>query len=373
MARRRCPTTVKAAVATVPLNADLSGFALNDAVKALRADGHRRAARRSARRGHRRARVRRRHRELVLRGQHHAARRHRGGGGAAADRHLPLAGAVAGAAAGDRVRRPGRRRRRTRGRQRTRNDPRRIDVGHHQRAGVRRGHQLRAAADLPIPRRVGPQRRITATPLGIAVRQAGPAILASNATVVLALLTLLFASSPSTRSLGVQAAAGLVVAAVFVLLVLPPLLALFGKRLFWPFIPQVGAKPLTDSGIWHRVADAVARRPGTCRDRGDRRPGAVVHGLADHTDRPVADRAVPGAGRVGQRLRDTGGPLPQRSDRPHPRHRADRPGRRDPTGDHRHPRRRVRRHRRARAPEACRQWSVVLDAEPASDEALQNH
>ena len=98
--------------------------------------------------------------------------------------------------------------------------------------------------------------------LGVAVRRAAPAILASNATVVLALLTLLFASSPSVRSLGVQAAAGLLVAAVFVLVVLPPLLALFGERLFWPFIPHAGAKPLTDSGIWHRVAEAVARRPG---------------------------------------------------------------------------------------------------------------
>ena len=97
--------------------------------------------------------------------------------------------------------------------------------------------------------------------LGIAVRQAGPAIVASNATVVLALLTLVFASSPSTRSLGVQAASGLVVAAVFVLAVLPPLLALFGKRLFWPFIPREGAPPLTESGFWHRIADAVAHRP----------------------------------------------------------------------------------------------------------------
>ncbi|RDH74746.1 MMPL family transporter [Mycolicibacterium moriokaense] len=97
--------------------------------------------------------------------------------------------------------------------------------------------------------------------LRVAVRQAGPAILASNATVVLALLTLVLASSPSTRSLGVQAASGLVVAAVYVLVVLPPLLALFGRRLFWPFVPKVGAQPLTDSGIWHRVADSVARRP----------------------------------------------------------------------------------------------------------------
>jgi RND superfamily putative drug exporter len=98
--------------------------------------------------------------------------------------------------------------------------------------------------------------------LGIAVRQAGPAIIASNATVVLALLTLVFASSPSVRSLGVQAAAGLVVAAVFVLLVLPLLLGLFGKRLFWPFVPRVGTTPLTDSGVWHRIAEAVARQPG---------------------------------------------------------------------------------------------------------------
>lgn len=98
--------------------------------------------------------------------------------------------------------------------------------------------------------------------LRTAVRHAGPAILASNATVVLALLTLLLASSPSTRSLGVQAASGLVVAAVFVLLVLPPLLALFGPKLFWPFIPKAGTEPLTTTGAWHRIADWVAHHAG---------------------------------------------------------------------------------------------------------------
>ncbi len=98
--------------------------------------------------------------------------------------------------------------------------------------------------------------------LDTAVRRATPAIVASNATVVLALLTLLLAVAPSTRSLGVQAATGLVVAAVFVLLVLPPLLSLFGRALFWPFIPRVGAKALTDSGVWHRIAAGVSHRPG---------------------------------------------------------------------------------------------------------------
>lgn len=94
-----------------------------------------------------------------------------------------------------------------------------------------------------------------------AVRQAGPAILASNATVVLALLTLLLAMLPSTRSLGALAAAGLVVAAVFVLFVLPPLLKLCGPKLFWPFVPKESDRDTTTEGVWHSIAAGVARRP----------------------------------------------------------------------------------------------------------------
>ncbi|MDO2382092.1 MMPL family transporter [Mycobacterium avium subsp. hominissuis] len=92
-----------------------------------------------------------------------------------------------------------------------------------------------------------------------AVHRAGPAIVASNATVVLALLTLLLAATPSTRSLGALAACGLVIAAVSVLVVLPPLLAVCGRRLFWPFIPM--DRPPTESGAWRRVAEWVAGRP----------------------------------------------------------------------------------------------------------------
>ncbi|WP_102418278.1 MMPL family transporter [Mycobacterium sp. 4858] len=94
-----------------------------------------------------------------------------------------------------------------------------------------------------------------------AVRMAGPAIVASNATVVLALLTLLFASTPSTRSLGALAACGLLVAAVSALVILPPLLALCGRRLFWPFVPHPGEAATVDSGGWHRVGEWVNRRP----------------------------------------------------------------------------------------------------------------
>ncbi|NMN99195.1 MMPL family transporter [Antrihabitans stalactiti] len=94
-----------------------------------------------------------------------------------------------------------------------------------------------------------------------AVRQAGPAILASNATVVLALLILLLGTLPSTRSLGAFAAAGLIVAVVFVLVGLPPALSLCGKKLFWPFIPRVGDRDAATDGAWFRVASAVSRHP----------------------------------------------------------------------------------------------------------------
>jgi RND superfamily putative drug exporter len=94
-----------------------------------------------------------------------------------------------------------------------------------------------------------------------AVRTAGPAIVASNATVVLALLTLIFASTPSTRSLGALAACGLLVAAASVLVLLPPLLALCGRRLFWPFIPEPDGSATVDAGLWHQIAQSVARRP----------------------------------------------------------------------------------------------------------------
>ncbi|MEU2030829.1 MMPL family transporter [Nocardia amamiensis] len=94
-----------------------------------------------------------------------------------------------------------------------------------------------------------------------AVRRAGPAILASNATVVAALLVLLLASVPSTRSLGVMAALGLLVAVVFVLLALPAALALCGRNVFWPFVPSADDRDTAGQGVWHDIAARVVRRP----------------------------------------------------------------------------------------------------------------
>jgi RND superfamily putative drug exporter len=95
-----------------------------------------------------------------------------------------------------------------------------------------------------------------------ALRGAGPAIAASAGTVILALLTLILASLKSNVALGVTAAAGVAIAAVFALLVLPAALVICGRGLFWPFIPRVGqAGPEDGKGLWAKVGRGVVRRP----------------------------------------------------------------------------------------------------------------
>ncbi|WP_298863673.1 MMPL family transporter [uncultured Microbacterium sp.] len=96
--------------------------------------------------------------------------------------------------------------------------------------------------------------------LSTAWRATAPAVLASNITVVLALLTLVLAVIPGTHGLGVSSAIGLLIALASVLLLLPPLLAVCGRRVFWPFVPRPGEAPRQGRG-WRRVASGVVRRP----------------------------------------------------------------------------------------------------------------
>jgi RND superfamily putative drug exporter len=96
--------------------------------------------------------------------------------------------------------------------------------------------------------------------LSAAWRKTVPAVLASNVTVVLALLTLLLAAIPVTRGLGIPAAIGLLIALVVVLLVLPPLLAVCGRRVFWPLIPRPG-HGREQGRVWRSVASRVVARP----------------------------------------------------------------------------------------------------------------
>ncbi len=91
------------------------------------------------------------------------------------------------------------------------------------------------------------------------------AVAASASTVVLGLLTLLGSLVPNTRGLGLACAVGVVIAAAFVLLVLPATMLLFGRGLFWPLVPRVGQALLVDSerSVWSRIGRAVDARPKT--------------------------------------------------------------------------------------------------------------
>jgi RND superfamily putative drug exporter len=94
-----------------------------------------------------------------------------------------------------------------------------------------------------------------------ALRRAGPAILASGTTVVLSLLTLLVAELNSTKGLGPVLAIGIVVALAAMMTLLPALLVICGRWVFWPVKPNYGSAEPTASGVWARVGRSIARRP----------------------------------------------------------------------------------------------------------------
>ncbi|MEL0273308.1 MAG: MMPL family transporter [Pontimonas sp.] len=96
-----------------------------------------------------------------------------------------------------------------------------------------------------------------------AVKGAGPAILASGGTVALALLTLSFAELGGNRALGLVCASGIVVAMIAALGVLPAAIVVFGRGLFWPFVPKFGGVNKSETGWWAKLGKGVSRRPVT--------------------------------------------------------------------------------------------------------------
>ncbi|MEU4087997.1 MMPL family transporter [Streptomyces aureus] len=97
----------------------------------------------------------------------------------------------------------------------------------------------------------------------LAMNRAGPAILASGATVVLSMLVLLVAEMNSTRGLGPVAAIGVAVGLIAMLTLFPALLLVFGRWIFWPAVPHLGSADPTRSGVWAHMGARIARRPRT--------------------------------------------------------------------------------------------------------------
>ncbi|WP_426764559.1 MMPL family transporter [Pseudarthrobacter sp. 1G09] len=98
-------------------------------------------------------------------------------------------------------------------------------------------------------------------------------ILASGATVIIALLCLLFSDLNSNKALGPVAAAGIVCSLFAALTLLPALMALLGRAAFWPFRPKLVPADEREpelvtglegqKGLWRATGSLVSRRPRT--------------------------------------------------------------------------------------------------------------
>ena len=136
-----------------------------------------------------------------------------------------------------------------------------------------------------------------------AASRTGPAIFATGGIVVAAMLVLGLADYNATREMGPLLALGIVVMMACGLTLLPALLAVFGRRAFWPAVPREEPVEQTPAR-WTRIGRLVRRRPRRCslgcasailgarrarQPRGPRLP------------RPL--RAVPRRTRVGRRRR----------------------------------------------------------------------
>ncbi|MGZ4448858.1 MAG: MMPL family transporter [Nocardioides sp.] len=99
--------------------------------------------------------------------------------------------------------------------------------------------------------------------MAFALHRAAPAILASAGTVVVGMLCLLLAEMNSTAGLGPVNAIGVAVTLVVMTTLLPALLVICGRWIFWPARPHMGSAEPTASGLWARVGRRIAPRPRT--------------------------------------------------------------------------------------------------------------
>src|SRR5450830_857941 len=95
--------------------------------------------------------------------------------------------------------------------------------------------------------------------LATALAETWEAIAASGLTVTLAVLTLAFANYGDYTSFAPVLGLGVFVTLIAGLTLMPALLAVLGRRAFWPRVPKLGAA--TQHRTWQRIAERVAAGP----------------------------------------------------------------------------------------------------------------
>jgi RND superfamily putative drug exporter len=97
--------------------------------------------------------------------------------------------------------------------------------------------------------------------MAFALHRAAPAIVASAVTVMLGMLCLMFAEMNSTAGLGPVAAIGVGVTLLVMISLLPALLVICGRWVFWPKRPAFGSAEPTTTGFWAMVGQRISVRP----------------------------------------------------------------------------------------------------------------
>ncbi|MFI1581851.1 MMPL family transporter [Embleya sp. NPDC020630] len=99
--------------------------------------------------------------------------------------------------------------------------------------------------------------------MAAAMFRAGPAIVASAATVGVGMLCLMAAEMQSTKGLGPVCALGVLVGLIAMTTLLPALLVIVGRWVFWPVRPQFEPDAIThdEKGVWARVGRKISGGP----------------------------------------------------------------------------------------------------------------
>jgi RND superfamily putative drug exporter len=90
-----------------------------------------------------------------------------------------------------------------------------------------------------------------------ATERTAPAILSAGGTVVAAMMVLTLADMRSTQTMGPVLALGVLIMLAAGLTLLPAILAILGRRSFWPSIPRLGSEQRRPVGVWRRVGQFV--------------------------------------------------------------------------------------------------------------------
>ncbi|GGQ88192.1 membrane protein [Streptomyces althioticus] len=111
-----------------------------------------------------------------------------------------------------------------------------------------------------------------------ALRGCGPAVLASSGTVAAGLLCLLAADLNSSSGMGPVGMVGVLAALVAMTTLLPAVLVLLGRRVFWPLIPAYGSAPKARRSLFAAMGTSATRRPAAVLTGGAVLLGALALG-----------------------------------------------------------------------------------------------